>query len=106
MTAIIQRCLDCDTRLFPPRLLCPSCGGNQLGPSTVDSGTVEQSTTLADGTIVATVRPDGGPILIARLIGSTDVGTHVALTNESDTGSGHAYVPNPVTTHKTSREDS
>jgi uncharacterized OB-fold protein len=105
MSAAIQQCLDCEARLFPLRLLCPSCGGGSLGPALIETGTIEQTTTLHDGTVLATVRPDGGPALIARLTGPAAPGEPVLLTNDPDAGPGHAFVPFTQTPHAPSRED-
>ncbi|GAA3677205.1 hypothetical protein GCM10023081_14370 [Arthrobacter ginkgonis] len=102
MSATIQQCLDCTTLLFPLRLLCPSCGGGRLGPATIEAGTIEHATTLHDGTVLATVRSDGGPALIARLTSPAAAGETVFLTNDPDAGPGHAFVP---FTDTPSRED-
>jgi len=105
MSAAIQQCLDCDIRLFPLRLLCPSCGGGRLGRAMVETGTIEQATTMHDGTVLATIRPDGGPALIARLTAPATPGEAVVLTNDPDAGPGHAFIPFNETPHAPSRED-
>ncbi|MBM6621983.1 hypothetical protein JTF08_10210 [Micrococcaceae bacterium RIT802] len=94
MSATAQKCRRCDAVLFPARLLCPGCGGDDFGRAVLDKGTVEQSTTLSDGTVMATVLPDGGPRLIARIY-DTAPGGRVALTHDPAAGPGHAYVPIP-----------
>lgn len=93
MSALIQHCADCSERLFPLRLLCPSCGGDALHLAPVDTAVVEQATRLADGTVLATVVPPGGPALVARLAGDAAVGHEVRLTNDAQAGPGQAYVP-------------
>jgi uncharacterized OB-fold protein len=64
----IQRCSACAAHWFPERLRCPKCGGRlQWVPA--GEGTVEQHTTLRrqNGTTLASVRLDAGPVVIARL---------------------------------------
>ncbi|UKA56619.1 hypothetical protein LFT45_10425 [Arthrobacter sp. FW305-BF8] len=58
-------------------------------------GTVEQSTTLADGTVLATLSIHRGPMVVARLTGSgAQPGQSLPLTNDPNAGSGvHAYLP-------------
>ncbi|MEV7607245.1 zinc ribbon domain-containing protein [Paenarthrobacter sp. NPDC089322] len=97
MSAAIQQCSLCQAKLFPARLFCPACGGDSFLSAAVDVGTVSATTTLADGTILATLTLDGGAQVVARLTG-TDVepepGRTVPLTNFRDAGPGiHAYIP-------------
>lgn len=95
MSAVIQECLTCEARLFPSRLFCPECGGDAFLSVAVDHGTVEATTSLADGTVLATLRIDGGPRVIGRLTASgVAAGTAVPLTNSNATVPGvHAYIP-------------
>ncbi|WP_426007431.1 Zn-ribbon domain-containing OB-fold protein [Paenarthrobacter sp. NyZ202] len=95
MSAVIQECLSCAARLFPNRLFCPECGGDSFSDVAVAKATVETTTTLSNGVVIATVSPDGGPRLIARLTGSgASPGQTVPLTNSSDATPGvHAYIP-------------
>ncbi|WP_347111035.1 zinc ribbon domain-containing protein [Paenarthrobacter sp. S56] len=95
MSAVIQECLTCQARLFPERLFCPECGGDGFLWVRVDEGTVEVATSLADGTLLATLRLDGGARVIGRLTASgVEPGVAVPLTNSKDAGPGvHAYIP-------------
>ena len=98
MSALIQRCRRCSRQLFPFRLLCPSCGGDAFDVAPVETATVEQTTRLADGTVLATVVPPGGPALIARLDREVEVGHDISLSNDAPSG-GTAYIPLPAAEH-------
>lgn len=95
MSVSIQECAACQARLFPVRLFCPVCGGDTFREVEVGSGTVEVSSTLADGTVLATLTLDGGTRVIARLSGSAgEPGLSVPLTHFSNAGPGvYAYIP-------------
>ena len=104
MSAIIQRCQSCGRQLFPFRLLCPSCGADAFETVPVETATVEQTTLLADGTVLATVIPPGGPALIARIDPDVAIGDVVSLSNDasasdSSPAAGTAYIPLPAAQH-------
>lgn len=103
MSAMVQECRDCHKLLFPARLLCPFCGGDNFSTVAAGQGTVEETTTLSDGIVLATLSIDGGPRVIARLTGpGAEAGQSLPLTNDPNTTSGlHAYVP----VHSTVNED-
>jgi uncharacterized protein len=95
MSALVQECRNCRSRLFPDRLFCPVCGGDSFSAVAAGQGTVEQTTTLPDGTVLATVSLDGGLRLIARLTGSdARPGQDAPLANDLHAVSGvTAYIP-------------
>ncbi|TLM86271.1 hypothetical protein FDW83_00445 [Pseudarthrobacter sp. NamE2] len=103
MSAVVQECRNCRSLLFPARLFCPVCGEDSFSTVAAETGTIEQTTTLSDGIVLATVALDGGLRLIARLTGSeAEPGQSVPLTNDPVAGSGaNAYIP----IHTTLNED-
>lgn len=103
MSAMVQECRSCRSLLFPARLLCPFCGGDSFSMIAAGQGTVEETTTLPDGIVLATLSIDGGPRVIARLTGpAPEAGQRLPLTNDPNTTSGlHAYIP----VHSTVNED-
>jgi hypothetical protein len=76
-------------------LFCPACGQSEFVDLDVSFGTVEESTALADGTVVATVACDAGTRLIARIVGGdAQSGDRIALSNEPEGQQGvFAFVP-------------
>lgn len=95
MTAMVQECRSCRNHLFPARLFCPVCGEDSFSTVAAELGTVEQTTTLSDGTVLATLSLNGGLRVIARLTGAeAKPGQSVHLTNDPNAGSGvNAYLP-------------
>jgi uncharacterized OB-fold protein len=95
MSAMVQECRSCRNLLFPVRLFCPFCGGDSFSTVAAGHGTVEQTTTLSDGTVLATLSIDGRLRVVARLTGSdAEPGQSLPLTNDPNTTSGvHAYIP-------------
>src|ERR1700728_4672014 len=61
----VPMCTVCATVVFPPRALCPRCGSADWTSTVAEFGTLEQLT-VANGTAVAAVRLDVGPVIIAR----------------------------------------
>lgn len=106
MSITIQQCTDCATRLFPARLRCPVCGSAALAPADAVTAVVEQVTTLADGTRLATLRYDDGPALIARLTGGGEPGDELPLTSDPQALPGHAYVPTTTFGEESLEEES
>jgi uncharacterized OB-fold protein len=78
VTFPIPVCATCGRAVFPPRVLCPQCGGREWRDEPVDGGVVERSTER-DGTAIATVRTPLGPVLVARLLGDAAAGDAVVL---------------------------
>lgn len=85
MSAYVQVCQGCLASYFPKRLICPACSSTRFNTGSIDSGSVETTTILADGTQLATI-VGGEPkvYFIARMVGGhTRVGALVPLTNEA-----------------------
>lgn len=98
----VQQCRDCHRRLFPDRLICPTCGGTDFGVATIERGRIEQVTVLADGTVLASISTaDDGPTLIARLIGSADPADETRLTGDAEDPGPAAFVPGGAPTSST-----
>lgn len=95
MSAMVHECRNCRSLLFPVRLFCPVCGEDSFSTVAAEHGTVEQTTTLSDGTVLATLSLNGGLRVIARLTGSeAKPGQSVPLTNDPKAESGvNAYIP-------------
>jgi uncharacterized OB-fold protein len=87
---IVTVCTSCGRTVFPPRVLCPACGGAAWRTELVDKGVVEEVTTVhrAVGVVgeepvtLASVRLAAGPVVIARLDGPGAVGGRVELAVE------------------------
>ena len=85
-------CARCGRRLFPARLLCPSCGVAEWRRERATRGLVEQLTRVyrAPGrrfdppVRLVSVRVEGGPTVVARLEDGLDAGEWAAL--ETDGG--------------------
>lgn len=71
-------CGACRRAVFPPRALCPGCGALAWIQGAASEGVAEQITEHA-GVLIASVRSDLGPIVIARVAGDVAPGETVAL---------------------------
>jgi len=74
-------CAACGEAVFPPRALCPPCGGREWRTVEAGAGTVEE-TTERDGVRIASVRTDVGPIVVARATAAYAAGHAVRLESE------------------------
>ncbi len=80
-------CRTCGRPAFPRRALCPACGGHWWRHEHAADGVVEEVTTVRhaadapDGAavVLASVRLDAGPVVVARLEGAAGTGARVAL---------------------------
>jgi uncharacterized protein len=85
----VSVCRTCGRRLFPPRLLCPACGGASWSREQAGSGTVEEVTTVhhavgAEGGVsvsLASVRLDAGPVVVAGVDTQARPGDRVELAD-------------------------
>ncbi len=83
MSLSIPVCDACGAATFPPRLLCPVCAGRTWRDAPVERGVLEGSTvTVRDGVHVGLVRVPVGPLVVARVEGTAEVGDEVALDQE------------------------
>ena len=83
MSVRIPICTDCGRAVFPPRLLCPDCGGGEWRDELVDAGVLEAVTERGDGRVGA-VRTPLGPLLIARVEAEHRPGDDVTLDEDGD----------------------
>jgi uncharacterized OB-fold protein len=78
MTLLVPVCTACSRAAFPPRLLCPQCGGAQWRDEPVEHGVLEGRTDAAEA-VVGEVRLALGPVVVVRLECDVAVGTEVLL---------------------------
>ena len=84
---LVSVCRTCGHTVFPPRLLCPACGGASWRREPAGPGTVEEVTTIrravgAGGDVsvpLASVRLDAGPVVVAGLDAEARPGDRVEL---------------------------
>jgi uncharacterized OB-fold protein len=74
-------CSACGDAVFPPRALCPRCGGRTWTTAEAATGTVEELTER-DGTRIASIRTDLGPVVIARVKSKVERGSVVELDSD------------------------
>lgn len=87
---VIASCRGCGAGYFPPRLICPRCGARDWTEILVIGGVVEEVTTVRravgdaarEPTVLASVRLDDGPRIIAGIPGSLAPGDRVTLSSE------------------------
>ena len=77
MTFSVPVCSACGRAVFPPRVLCPACNSREW--TAHETGGIVEEVTERDGTRIASVRTDLGPVVIARLEADAPVGSSVAL---------------------------
>lgn len=83
----VSVCRTCGRKVFPPRVLCPGCGGASWKRERAGQGAVEEVTTVrqavgAGGEVsvsLASVRLDAGPVVVAGLDGQAGPGDRVEL---------------------------
>ncbi len=78
MSLDVPVCSRCGRAVFPPRLLCPECGGTEWRSEPVEHGVVERATER-DGMGVCFVRTPLGPLVVARLEQPAERGAEVTL---------------------------
>lgn len=83
----VDRCRNCGTTAYPQRFACPRCSSQSFERLDVEHGVVEERTIVlraAGGEVrpltLASVRLDGGAILVVRLEEPVDSGSVVAIT--------------------------
>lgn len=103
MSVSIQQCTTCRHRWFPDRLICPSCGTTDFVRESAEHCRIEQITSLADGSTIATVRVADEVPLIVRLLGDASVHDIVALTTRPDVDGPAAFLPIPSSPSEASR---
>jgi len=71
-------CVACGHAVFPPRALCPRCGGADWR-STAAGRAIVENTTERDGVRIGVVLSERGPRVVARLDGAVEPGDVVLL---------------------------
>ena len=89
----VSSCRSCGRRAFPPRALCPHCGGAAWSREPAGQGVVEEATRVG-AVSLASVRLDAGPVVVARLDADAGPGDRVEL---------HTVDGAPVAVEATSR---
>ena len=90
----VPACTLCDHAIWPPRLVCPRCGGTAFKDREAGHGVIE-GTTRSGETLLASVRTLAGPMVIARLVSHARVGADVELTAEAAPAGGVIVVASP-----------
>lgn len=83
----VSVCSACGKAVFPPRLLCPRCGGDEWRSEDVGAGVVEEATLverapggpLATPVALGSIRLEGGLVVVARLEAGLEPGDSVRL---------------------------
>jgi uncharacterized OB-fold protein len=78
----IFRCTNCKAALFPQRLLCPRCHAAEFAPERVESGTVEDISTVRH----MIGQADWKPRVIANVLTKDDLRITVGLLDASGPG--------------------
>jgi uncharacterized protein len=94
----IFRCKGCGAKLFPQRLLCPQCHGQEFAPDRVTEGVVEEVAIIRhmigqenwQPRRIANVRTAGGPMMTVGLRDEAGPGAVVELFQEEGAPFGKA----------------
>jgi uncharacterized OB-fold protein len=83
----IPACASCGRLAFPKPEVCRRCGSSAWAERRLERGVVEELTRVqhaiggASGDVlIASVRLDGGPVVVARLRGDAEAGAAVRVT--------------------------
>jgi hypothetical protein len=74
----VQACGACGHLRWPPRPVCPRCGATGFEARAAGRGVVEEVTRVGE-VVLASVRVEAGPVVIARLTRDAVAGVPVAL---------------------------
>jgi uncharacterized OB-fold protein len=94
----VWRCVQCEARLFPARLLCPHCHGATFAPERVYEGVIEEISTIRhmigqtdwQPRRIANVRTDDGPMLTVGLVDGSEPGARIEIFQEGTAPFGRA----------------
>jgi len=78
----VAECCGCGYLAYPPRILCPNCGGGEWRSRPAGRGVVTEVTESREGVRLAAVRSDGGVRIVARLLDEAAAGDRVELLRE------------------------
>jgi uncharacterized OB-fold protein len=81
VTMEVLVCEDCGRAVFPARASCPCCGGSAWRKEPAGQGVVEEVTRTAEA-VLASVRLDRGPIVVARVTEGSTPGTRLDLSGD------------------------
>ena len=97
----VSECRTCGYLAYPPRILCPNCGGSEWRKRLAGSGTVTEVTVRRpvfkrrqlpwgnwldqEATRLAAVQSDVGPRIIVRVPEGVEAGDRVALVQQGST---------------------
>ena len=92
MTLKVFQCKECGATVFPARYLCSECGARDWRERVAERGTVSELTTVrrrvgaqrGGDVLLASVRTDAGPIVIARLDPAVRAGDEVRLAIDAE----------------------
>jgi uncharacterized OB-fold protein len=83
---VVATCAGCGRLAFPAPVVCHRCGSTTWGSRRLERGIVEELAQVqhaaggASGDVViASVRLDGGPVVVARLAGGAEPGGAVRV---------------------------
>jgi uncharacterized OB-fold protein len=79
MTMAVLVCEDCGRAVLPARALCPRCGGSSWREEPAGQGVVEEVTRTAEA-VIASVRLDRGPVVVARVAEGVVPGARLDLS--------------------------
>ena len=97
---VIERCATCEQATYPRRLACPVCGASTWTSEVAEGGVVEQVTIVRKAsTLIASVRTDAGPMLVARVTVDVQAGARVVLQHR-----GQALWATPVSDSESTEE--
>lgn len=98
---VVYACEACEHAVYPPRILCPQCGGAAWRRMLAEHGVVEELTVRRpvlkrrqlpwgnwldqEATRLASIRTDAGPRIVARVAEGVEVGDRVALALQAST---------------------
>jgi uncharacterized protein len=97
----VSVCSACRHAVFPARLLCPRCGGNDSRSEDVGAGVVEEATLverapggpLAAPVSLGSVRLEGDVVVVARLERGLGPGDSVRLEYRDGVPVAHPTAP-------------
>ena len=91
----VPECSACREAIWPPRPVCPRCGGTEFAQRSAGAGLVEETTRNGD-VALASVRCEAGPVVIARLAGPAGPGATVALSWSAAPGGVRRVMATPA----------
>jgi uncharacterized OB-fold protein len=90
----VPECTACGHAIWPPRPVCPRCGGTTFSDRDAGRGVIEE-TTRSEQTLLASVRTHAGPIVIARLVRDAPAGAGVELIEDASPAGDAIVIASP-----------